>query len=161
MPYFHTQRRGAATKKGEDGPSAAGKSTGDGGDGEGPGFDSSDSDSHIDDEDIEGLGGEPAARQETEKRGGGGVEGREDRALREEAEKVGIRWSDGEDSVGDGEDEGSPRDFRSVGTEVFEGGDLEAGETLRGMYDFMDDIVESQHVPTIRDPFDVKGKFHR
>ncbi|CAN0138128.1 unnamed protein product [Ascophyllum nodosum] len=29
------------------------------------------------------------------------------------------------------------------------------------MYDFMDDIVESQHVPTIRDPFDVKGKFHR
>ncbi len=52
-------------------------------------------------------------------------------------------------------------DYRSIGSEIFEDGDLEAGETMQGMYDFVDDIVETQHVPTIQDPFDHKGRFHR
>ncbi|CAN0478674.1 unnamed protein product, partial [Laminaria digitata] len=52
-------------------------------------------------------------------------------------------------------------DYRDVGGEIYEDGDVEAGETLRNMYDFVDDLVETQHVPTIRDPFDHKGRFHR
>ncbi|CBJ48787.1 putative 30S ribosomal protein S18 [Ectocarpus siliculosus] len=59
------------------------------------------------------------------------------------------------------EDDDGEYDYRSIGSEVYEGGDLEAGETIRGMYDFVDDIVETQHVPTIQDPFDHRGRFHR
>lgn len=58
-------------------------------------------------------------------------------------------------------EDGGEYDYRSVGSEIYEGGDLEAGETMQGMYDFVDDIVETQHVPTIQDPFDHRGKFHR
>lgn len=80
----------------------------------------------------------------------------------EEAEDLGVVWDDADE----GELESRMRageggDYHSVGREIFEGGDLEAGDTLRGMYDFVDDIVETQQVPTIKDPFDHKGRFHR
>lgn len=109
------------------------------GDGDGSGSDSSDSS----DSETEDLGeGDVDLEEEST---------RKERTLKDQAKDLGIEWHDDE----------SPRDYRSVGSEVFEGGDLEAGETLQGMYDFMDDIVETQHVPTIRDPFDMRGKFHR
>lgn len=72
---------------------------------------------------------------------------------------------EGEDVVdtegGGGQQSGERYDYRSIGSEIYEGGDLEAGEAMQGMYDFVDDIVETQHVPTIQDPFDHKGRFHR
>lgn len=111
-----------------------------GGDGDGSGSDSSDS-SDSETEDL-GEEGDVGLEEGSTKKG---------RALEDQAKDLGIKW----------DDEESPHDYRSVGSEVFKGGDLEAGETLRGMYDFMDDIVETQHVPTIRDPFDMRGKFHR
>ncbi|CAM9444857.1 unnamed protein product [Scytosiphon promiscuus] len=60
-----------------------------------------------------------------------------------------------------GEEAGGEYDYRRVGSEIYEDGDLEAGEAMPGMYDFVDDIVETQHVPTIQDPFDHRGRFHR
>lgn len=84
------------------------------------------------------------------------------RTLEEEAEALGVVFHDEEGAGEEGGGAGGERvDYRTVGSEIFEGGDVEAGETLRGMYDFVDDIVETQHVPTIRDPFDSRGKFHR
>lgn len=63
-----------------------------------------------------------------------------------------------EEQVGD---DGGGYDYRSVTSEIFKDGDLDAGETMESMYDFVDDIVETQHVPTIQDPFDHRGRFHR
>ncbi|CAM9912297.1 unnamed protein product [Pylaiella littoralis] len=61
----------------------------------------------------------------------------------------------------EGEQSEERYDYRSIGSEIYEGGDVEAGEMMEGSYDFVDDIVETQHVPIIQDPFDHKGRFHR
>lgn len=133
---FQSQRRAFTATK-------TGREAGGGHDQDGSGSDSSDSS----DSDTEELGeGDVGSKEE--------ITGKE-KTLKEQAKDLGIKWDDEVD------EDGSPRDYRSVGSEVFEGGDLEAGETLRGIYDFMDDIVETQHVPTIRDPFDMRGRFHR
>lgn len=81
----------------------------------------------------------------------------------DEDEEMGARAAGGEEDASDegGDEESEPRDYRTIGSEIYDGGDLEAGESLRGMYDFVDDMVETQHVPTIRDPFDTRGRFHR
>lgn len=75
--------------------------------------------------------------------------------MREGAAADGAGDADAEDG------ESGEYDYRSIGSDIYEDGDLEAGETMQGMYDFVDDIVETQHVPTIQDPFDHKGRFHR
>lgn len=142
---------GAGGGKGEDSDSSdSGSSDSDSSDDEG-----SDSDSDSDSDETEVA---DRAKGTAGGKGGGRASGRE-RAGGKGAD--GVRGAGG-DGDGEEEEEGWGADYRSgVGSEMFEEGDVEAGETLRSMYDFVDDLVETQHVPTIRDPFDHKGRFYR
>lgn len=135
----------------------------------------SDSDSCSDDEDDDKLFDSGNNDEDDDSGGGGGGGGKRaagkgssdspaekaKQALKEKAKAVGIVWQDHDEEEWKGPWQGARGDYRSVGREIFEGGDVEAEDSLLGIYDFVDDIVENQHTPTIRDPFDARGKFHR
>eukprot|EP00752_Nemacystus_decipiens_P002286 g2164.t1 len=173
-PFHACSARAAAGGLGErkGGWRAAGGKDGDGEESSSSSSDSSDSSDDDDDDDDNAQASQGGSPSEQPPSSAGKPAGAAGSATdrRRGGEGGGARDSRGTDGAaataaaggGDAEDgEGREYDYRSIGSEIYEDGDLEAGETMQGMYDFMDDIVETQHVPTIQDPFDHKGRFHR